>query len=93
MSANVMRPAVSLGLVLTGCLGIMHWLAQSKVLWLGVGFPLVALGVGHSGLTLESALESLSRWLLARSVDVRIARQMIAEAPAEFRYRRGLEDR
>lgn len=82
------RALTSLGIVLAGCFGIMHWMVTSKVIWLGVGFPLVAVGIAYGGASPADALETLSRWLLERARDLRIIGQMLAEAPAEFRQRR-----
>lgn len=82
------RALTSLGIVIAGCFGIMHWLVTSKLLWLGVGFPLVAVGIAYGGASPADALEALSRWLLDRARDLRIIGQMLGEAPAEFRHRR-----
>lgn len=44
-----MRPLSALLCILSGCLAVVHAAVTSKLLWLGIGAPVVAIGLSLSG--------------------------------------------
>jgi len=77
-------------LVLSGCLSLAHWAATSKLLWLAVGLPVVAVGLWVAELRPDpvAALRRLARWIDRRASDLEIILAMAREAPAVFAERR-----
>lgn len=70
-------------LVLSGCLSLAHWLATSKLLWAGIGFPVVAIGLSLTGSPI-SGMRAASRWLAERALDLEVAWEMLRSAPERF---------
>lgn len=83
--ADMTRPATGLAIVLLACLALAHSVAKSRALWLGLGFPLMAIGLSVSGLSPASALESLGRWALSAAIDCRITWAMLREVASGWR--------
>lgn len=79
------RPLTGLSIILLACLALAHALAKSRALWLGLGFPLMAIGLSVSGLSPARALESLGHWALSASIDCRITWEMVRHVVGGWR--------
>lgn len=75
-------------LVAAGCAMVSMALIRSRLMWLGLGFPLIALGLSMSGLRFSPItwLEVSHRWIGERARDLRAIRMLLREAPASFRF-------
>lgn len=78
-----MRPLTALMCTVSGCLAVAHAAVTSKLLWLGIGFPVVAIGLSLTGNPIN-AMRAASRWLAERALDLEVAWEMLRSAPERF---------
>ena len=79
-----MRPLTALMCTVSGCLAVVHALVTSKLLWLGIGFPVVAIGLSLTGSPIN-AMRAASRWLAERALDLEALCETARCAPEWFR--------
>lgn len=78
-----MRPLTALMCTVSGCLAVAHAIVTSKLLWAGIGFPVVAIGLSLTGNPI-SGMRAASRWLAERALDLEVAWEMLRSAPERF---------
>lgn len=77
-------------LVAAGCAMVSMALIRSRLMWLGLGFPLIALGLSMSGVRFSprAFCQWAARFFSERDKDLEVLWSMALDAPETFKERR-----
>ena len=80
----------SLLLIVTGCAMVTMSIVKSKTMWLGLGFPLVSIGLYVSGMRIRPRkfCQRAAKFFQDRDVDLEVIDSMLKDAKITFMHRK-----